>query len=53
MIILIETAVIKRLNSVNFWIIRINVAREEGTSYSTFMSGLRKAGVEMNRKSYR
>ncbi|MEZ4630896.1 MAG: 50S ribosomal protein L20 [Deinococcales bacterium] len=33
------------------WIIRINAAaREEGMSYSTFMSGLRKAGVEMNRK---
>lgn len=33
------------------WIARINAAaRQEGLSYSTFMSGLRKAGVEINRK---
>ncbi len=33
------------------WIARINAAaRQEGMSYSTFMSGLRKAGVEVNRK---
>lgn len=33
------------------WIARINAAaRQEGVSYSVFMSGLRKAGVEINRK---
>lgn len=33
------------------WITRINAAsRQEGLSYSVFMSGLRKAGVEINRK---
>lgn len=33
------------------WIIRINAAaRREGLSYSRFMSGLRKAGVELDRK---
>lgn len=33
------------------WISRINAAaRQEGMSYSTFMSGLRKSGVEINRK---
>ncbi|WP_291323345.1 50S ribosomal protein L20 [Desulfonatronospira sp.] len=33
------------------WIIRINAAaREHGMSYSRFMSGLSKAGVELNRK---
>ncbi len=33
------------------WITRINAAaRQEGLSYSVFMSGLRKAGVEVNRK---
>ncbi len=33
------------------WIVRINAAaRLEGMTYSTFMSGLRKAGVEINRK---
>jgi large subunit ribosomal protein L20 len=33
------------------WIIRINAAaRREGMSYSQFMSGLREAGVEVNRK---
>ena len=33
------------------WIARINAAtRQEGLSYSVFMSGLRKAGVEINRK---
>jgi large subunit ribosomal protein L20 len=33
------------------WIARINAAaRQEGMSYSTFMNGLRKAGVEVNRK---
>jgi large subunit ribosomal protein L20 len=33
------------------WIARINAAaRQEGLSYSVFMSGLRKSGVEINRK---
>jgi large subunit ribosomal protein L20 len=33
------------------WIARINAAtREHGLSYSRFISGLRKAGVELNRK---
>lgn len=33
------------------WIARINAAaRQEGLSYSRFMSGLRKSGVEINRK---
>jgi large subunit ribosomal protein L20 len=33
------------------WITRINAAaRREGTTYSQLMGGLRKAGVELNRK---
>jgi large subunit ribosomal protein L20 len=33
------------------WIARINAAaREHGLSYSRFMSGLKKAGVDINRK---
>lgn len=33
------------------WITRINAAvREEGMTYSTFMNGLRKADIELNRK---
>ncbi|MDA8346750.1 MAG: 50S ribosomal protein L20 [Thermaerobacter sp.] len=33
------------------WIARINAAsRAQGLSYSRFMSGLRRAGVEINRK---
>ena len=33
------------------WIVRINAAcRELGLSYSTFMSGLKKAGVMLDRK---
>ena len=33
------------------WIIRINAAaRQEGLSYSRFIEGLKKAGVEVNRK---
>ncbi len=33
------------------WVARINAsAREHGLSYSRFVSGLRKAGVELNRK---
>ena len=35
----------------NLWIARINAAtRANGMSYSRFMYGLTKAGVEMNRK---
>ncbi|MGQ0539242.1 MAG: 50S ribosomal protein L20 [Gemmatimonadaceae bacterium] len=33
------------------WIVRINAAaRQHDLSYATFMSGLRKAGVEIDRK---
>ena len=33
------------------WIVRINAAaRDGGMSYSVFMSGLKKAGVEIDRK---
>ena len=33
------------------WIMRINAAvRQEGLSYSRFMNGLEKAGIEVNRK---
>jgi large subunit ribosomal protein L20 len=33
------------------WITRINAAaRQSGMSYSTFIGGLRRAGVEVNRK---
>ncbi|WP_045211414.1 50S ribosomal protein L20 [Desulfonatronovibrio magnus] len=33
------------------WVVRINAAaREYGLSYSRFMNGLSKAGVELNRK---
>ena len=33
------------------WITRISAAvRSEGTSYSAFMNGLKKAGITMNRK---
>lgn len=35
----------------SLWIIRIGAgARQNGLSYSRFMSGLKKAGVELNRK---
>ncbi|NLW79369.1 MAG: 50S ribosomal protein L20 [Ruminococcaceae bacterium] len=35
----------------NLWITRINAAcRSRGMNYSTFMNGLKKAGVELNRK---
>jgi large subunit ribosomal protein L20 len=34
------------------WIIRINAAcRAEGISYSRFIAGLNKAGIEINRKA--
>ena len=36
----------------NLWICRINNAvRPLGMNYSTFMNGVKKAGIEMNRKS--
>jgi len=35
----------------SLWIVRINAAaRREGLSYSQMMSGLRMAGIELNRK---
>ena len=35
----------------NLWITRINAAcRAEGMNYSSFMNGLKKAGVELNSK---
>jgi large subunit ribosomal protein L20 len=35
----------------SLWITRITAAcRAEGTSYSKFMSGMKKAGIELNRK---
>ena len=35
----------------SLWIVRINAAaRENGLSYSKFMSGLKKAGIELDRK---
>ncbi len=44
----------RRANKRNFrklWITRINAAcRENGVSYSVFINGLTKAGVEINRK---
>jgi large subunit ribosomal protein L20 len=36
----------------SLWIVRVNAAaRENGLSYSQFMFGLKKAGVEVDRKS--
>lgn len=33
------------------WVVRINAAcRNEGISYSRFIDGLRKAGIDLNRK---
>lgn len=35
----------------NLWITRINAAcRANGMNYSSFMNGLKKAGIELNRK---
>ncbi len=35
----------------SLWIVRINAgAREMGVSYSQFMAGLKKAGIEVDRK---
>ena len=42
----------KKRNFRSLWIIRINAAaRQHGLSYSTFMGGLRKLGVTLNRKA--
>ena len=41
----------KKRNFRSLWIARINAAtRANGMSYSTFMNGLKKAGIEINRK---
>ena len=41
----------KKSNFRSLWIIRIGAAtRAAGLSYSRFMDGLKKAGVELNRK---
>ena len=41
----------KKRNFRSLWIVRINAAaRLHGLSYSSFMDGLNKAGIEMNRK---
>ena len=41
----------KKRNFRALWIIRINaLVREHGLSYSRFMDGLRKAGIELDRK---
>ncbi len=35
----------------NLWITRINAAcRAEGINYSSFMNGLKKSGIDLNRK---
>lgn len=42
---------VKKRDFRKLWITRINAAaRMNGMSYSTFISGLKKAGVEVNRK---
>jgi large subunit ribosomal protein L20 len=41
----------KKRNFRELWIIRINAAcKAAGISYSKFMSGLKKSGVDLNRK---
>ena len=36
----------------SLWVVRINAAaRENGLTYSTFMNGLKTAGIELDRKS--
>ncbi len=36
----------------SLWVMRINAAaREHGLSYSVFMNGVKKAGIELDRKS--
>ncbi len=42
---------LKKRDFRRLWIIRINAAaREHGLSYNRFISGLKKAGIELNRK---
>lgn len=42
---------LKKRDYRSLWIVRINAAvREEGMSYSQFMSALRTKGIELNRK---
>ena len=41
----------KKRNFRSLWIVRINAAcRANGLTYSSFMSGLKKSGVDLNRK---
>lgn len=42
---------VKKREFRGLWIIRINAAvRQNGMTYSTFMNGLKKAGIELDRK---
>lgn len=42
---------VKKRDFRSLWIVRINAgAHANGVSYSAFMAGLKKAGVEVNRK---
>ena len=42
---------VRKRNFRRLWIIRINAAsRQRGLRYSVFMNGLKKAGIELNRK---
>jgi large subunit ribosomal protein L20 len=42
---------LKKRNFRELWIIRINAAcKNSGLSYSKFMGGLKKAGIDLNRK---
>ena len=42
---------LKKRNFRSLWIVRINAAcRELGTSYSKFINGLKRAGIDLNRK---
>ena len=41
----------KKRNFRSLWIVRINAAcRANGLTYSAFMNGLKKGGIELNRK---
>jgi large subunit ribosomal protein L20 len=43
---------LKKRDFRSLWIVRIGAAcRSAGVSYSRFMSGLKKAGIELNRKT--
>ncbi len=42
---------VKKRDFRSLWIVRINAAvRAEGLTYSVFMNGLKKAGIELDRK---